>query len=232
MTKNSIDALKRADRTLIGALVLILVTATAAWAYVPRTEQSSPAPEEMPAAALALDVAPIGTPVPTARPAVLPNTVRVIAAPTTDQVAAVQAVVSDPQVKCLAEAIYYEARGEGIAGQKAIAEVVFNRIRSGMFPRSICGVVTEDSGGTCQFSFECDGHAHVAREPYEWMRARVLAAAIISGVIKLNDETDGAVAYHATYVDPDWGNHLVRTVRIGNHIFYRFANRRALTRGA
>jgi N-acetylmuramoyl-L-alanine amidase len=232
MSRKPIDALKRADRTVLGALALIFVTVTAAWAYVPRTEQRAPASSTPPSVALTLGALQPDTPVPTARPAVLPNAVRVIAAPTQDEVSAVARVVDNPQTQCLAEALYYEARGEGVAGQKAVAEVVFNRMRSGLFPRSICGVITEDAGGTCQFSFECDRQIRAAKEPYEWVRARVLAAAIVSGVVKLGDETDGAVAYHATYVNPDWGYHLTRTVKIGDHIFYKFTNSRWLTRGA
>jgi spore germination cell wall hydrolase CwlJ-like protein len=233
MTKNPIDALKRADRTLIGALALILVTASAAWAYVPHTDRTAPVAQTPATVAVTLNVAPADTPVPTARPQVLPATVRIISAPTQDQVSSVQAVIDNPQTQCLAEAMYYEARGEGARGEKAIAEVVFNRIRSGLYPRSVCGVVNEGAGieGGCQFSFTCNGQTIADKSRHDWVRARVLAAAIIAGVIKLDGETEGAISYHASYVDPDWGN-MVRTVQIGNHIFYRRAGRRWITRGA
>jgi spore germination cell wall hydrolase CwlJ-like protein len=230
MTRKPIDALKRADRTLVGALALVLITASAAWAYVPHTDKAVPA--AIPATvALTLDVAPADTPVPTARPQVLPAAVRIVTAPTQDQVSSVQAVIDNPQTQCLAEAMYYEARGEGPRGEKAIAEVIFNRVRSRLYPRSICGVVNEGAEGACQFSFICNGQMVADKSRRDWVRARVLAAAIIAGVIKLDNETEGATSYHASYVDPDW-DHLVRTVQIGNHIFYRPAGRRWITRGA
>jgi spore germination cell wall hydrolase CwlJ-like protein len=148
-------------------------------------------------------------------------------------VIAVQQVIDNEQTQCLAQAMYYEARGEGARGEKAIAEVIFNRMRSGLYPRSVCGVVNEGAGveGGCQFSFTCNGEMLATKSRHDWVRARVLAAAIVSGVIKLDDETEGAISYHASYVDPDWSN-MVRTVQIGNHIFYRRAGRHILTRGA
>jgi spore germination cell wall hydrolase CwlJ-like protein len=224
MIRKPIDALKRADRAVIGAFVLILATAGAAWAYAPPTDGAAASPG--PVVALTLE-APVAS-----RPVISGEAVRVIAAPSASQVSDVARALASEQTQCLADAMYYEARGEGLAGEKAIAEVVFNRVRSEWFPHSICSVVREEAGGVCQFTFECDGHMRAAKEPYEWTRARVLAAAIISGVVKLNGETEGAVAYHATYVDPDWGSHLVRTVQIGNHIFYKFASPRWETRGA
>jgi hypothetical protein len=229
MTKKPIDALKRADRAMIGAFALVLATAGAAFAYSPSTDKMPVA--RGPMVALTLD-APDAF-VPTARPSVLPATVRVIAVPVVDQVSAVASVIDNAQTQCLAEAMYYEARGEGVRGEKAIAEVVFNRMRSGLYPRSVCGVVHEGAGieGGCQFSFTCNGEMLATKSRHDWVRARVLAAAIVSGVIKLDGQTDGAISYHATYVDPDWGN-LVRTVQIGNHIFYRRAGRHWMTRGA
>jgi spore germination cell wall hydrolase CwlJ-like protein len=231
MNKNPIDALKRADRALIGAFVLMLTTAGAAWAYVPHTDKAAPVSHE-PAVSLTLD-APQIIALPTARPEISDDAVRVIAAPLSDQVTAVARVIDNTQTQCLAEAMYYEARGEGTRGEKAIAEVVFNRARSGLYPRSICGVVNEGAAveGGCQFSFTCNGQMLATKSRHDWVRARVLAAAIMSGVIKLDNETEGATSYHASYVDPDW-DHLVRTVQIGNHIFYRPAGRRWVTRGA
>jgi spore germination cell wall hydrolase CwlJ-like protein len=106
-------------------------------------------------------------------------------------------------------------------------------MRSGLYPRTICGVVDEGAGieGGCQFSFTCNGELAATKSRHDWVRARVLAAAIVSGVIKLGDETQGATSYHASYVDPDWSN-MVRTVQIGNHIFYRRAGHNMATRGA
>jgi spore germination cell wall hydrolase CwlJ-like protein len=229
MLKNPIDALKRADRALLSALALIVATAGAAWAYVPPADTVSAARE--PVVSLTLDEPKIA---PVAVAAVInPQPVRVIAAPANDSVTTVASVIDKPQTQCLAEALYYEARGEGVRGEKAVAEVVFNRMRSGLYPRTICGVVDEGAGieGGCQFSFTCNGELAATKSRHDWVRARVLAAAIVSGVIKLGDETQGATSYHASYVDPDWSN-MVRTVQIGNHIFYRRAGHNMATRGA
>jgi spore germination cell wall hydrolase CwlJ-like protein len=228
MIRKPIDALKRADRALLGAFALIIATAGAAWAYVPSTEHVASAP----VVSLALDASQTLAPLPV-RPVISNAAVRIIATPPVDAVSAVARVIDNAQTQCLAEAMYYEARGEGVRGEKAIAEVVFNRVRSRLYPRSICGVVNEGAGveGGCQFSFTCNGEMLATKSRHDWVRARVLAAAILSGVIKLNDETEGAISYHADYVDPDWSN-MVRTVQIGKHIFYRRAGRHMLTRGA
>jgi len=127
--------------------------------------------------------------------------------------------------RCLAEAMYYEARGEGVDGQKAIAEVVFHRMHARGYPHSICGVVYEGAsagaGRGCQFSFACNGDANRPKESAAWFRARTLAAKIMSGLVHLEDMTQNAIAFHASDVQPEWGDHLERTIQIGNHIFYR-----------
>jgi hypothetical protein len=125
--------------------------------------------------------------------------------------------------RCLAEAIYYEARGEGIDGQMAIAEVVFHRMHRHGYPGSICGVVYQGvgDGASCQFSFVCSGEMLHRKSPADWARARRLAARIINGLTRLGNSTDGATSFHAVDVEPDWSNNLERTVQIGNHIFYR-----------
>lgn len=129
--------------------------------------------------------------------------------------------------RCLAEAMYYEARGEGRSGQEAIAEVIFHRMHSRGYPHSICGVVYQGSGhrSGCQFSFACDGELHQAKTPGAWWRARMLAAKIMAGVVQLGDVTENAISFHATDVQPDWADHLERTIQIGNHVFYRAASR-------
>jgi spore germination cell wall hydrolase CwlJ-like protein len=125
--------------------------------------------------------------------------------------------------RCLAEAIYYEARGEGTEGQMAIAEVVFHRLHRPGYPRSICGVVYQGvgEGVSCQFSFVCNGEMLRRKTPTDWYRAKRLAARIISGITQLGDSTDGATSFHAADVEPGWADSLERTVQIGNHIFYK-----------
>jgi hypothetical protein len=126
------------------------------------------------------------------------------------------------QHRCLAEAMYYEARGEGEKGEMAVAEVVFHRLQGGGYGRSICAVVYEGAPKTgCQFSFACDGSRSRSKSPEEWRRAEVLAARILAGELALSDVTGDAMNYHAAYMRPIWAGKLIRTAQIGNHVFYR-----------
>jgi len=125
--------------------------------------------------------------------------------------------------------MYYEARGEGVQGEMAVAEVVFHRVESGAHGKTICAIVYEGAGRpVCQFSFVCDGSLDRPREPLAWRTAQDLATRILTGSLPLPDATDGALNYHAVYVRPVWAGDLVRTAQIGNHIFYRPAGGEAL----
>ncbi len=125
--------------------------------------------------------------------------------------------------------MYYEARGEGAAGQRAIAEVVFHRMRNGNYGHSICAVVYEGAGHSgCQFSFACNGELAQSKEAAPWHEAQILAARILTGEVALADATAGATNFHAVSVTPDWSGDMERTVQIGNHIFYRFGHTHAL----
>jgi len=124
--------------------------------------------------------------------------------------------------RCLTEALYYEARGEGRIGEQAVAEVVFHRLRSGAHGPSICAVVYEGSFRPgCQFSFTCDGALHRPHEAAAWEKSKQLAAKILTGAEPLRNATGGATNYHALQVSPAWAPSLKITARIGNHIFYR-----------
>ncbi len=124
--------------------------------------------------------------------------------------------------RCLSEALYYEARGEGRVGQQAVAEVVFHRLRTGNYGRSICAVVYEGASHPgCQFSFTCNGALLRPREEAAWRDSEQLAAQILTGAVRLGNTTRGAINYHATYVSPYWALALQKTIQIGNHIFYR-----------
>lgn len=127
--------------------------------------------------------------------------------------------------RCLAEAIYYEARSEMLAGQMAVAEVVLNRVRHRAYPDSVCGVVYEGAERTtgCQFTFTCDGSTAHPPTGRSWERAQSIADHVLMGFAPLI--TNRATHYHTTAVDPIWNDSLVRTRRIGAHIFYRFPNR-------
>ena len=121
---------------------------------------------------------------------------------------------------CLAQAVYYEARGESEDGQQAVAQVVLNRMRSGVHPRSVCGVVFEGSRRRgCQFSFACDPRlGGRVKEPVAWRRAEAVAVAALGG--RESTALRGAMNYHADYVQPGWSARLRRTAEIGRHIFY------------
>lgn len=124
--------------------------------------------------------------------------------------------------RCLTEAMYYEARGEGRMGEKAVAEVVFHRMNTGYYGHSICEVVYEGSFRRgCQFSFTCDGALHRQHEAAAWAKSEQLAAEILTGAAPLHNATDGATHYHTIAVRPFWAPTLKKTAQIGNHVFYR-----------
>jgi spore germination cell wall hydrolase CwlJ-like protein len=133
----------------------------------------------------------------------------------------------DAQWQCLSEALYFEARGETVKGQFAVAEVIMNRVESGRFPDSLCGVIRQGTGKRyqCQFTYTCDGIKEVVREPKAYDRVSKVARAIIDGAA--GDLTDGATHYHTTAVSPNWSRVYKKTARIGDHIFYRHNYRTA-----
>jgi spore germination cell wall hydrolase CwlJ-like protein len=124
--------------------------------------------------------------------------------------------------KCLAEAVYFEARGEPALGQVAVAQVVLNRAFSGKYPSTVCGVVYQNSHRhlACQFTFACDGIRDVIREPDMWERAKKIAAEMLDGKLWL-PEVGKATHYHANYVRPGWIGEMKKMYRLGVHIFYR-----------
>lgn len=121
---------------------------------------------------------------------------------------------------CLAQAVYYEARGEPAEGQAAVAQVVLNRARSGRHPADLCGVVFEGAARPgCQFSFACDPRLGGRRpEAAAWRRAQAVASDALQGPSR--PDMAGVLNYHADYVRPRWAAQLERTAEIGRHIFY------------
>jgi spore germination cell wall hydrolase CwlJ-like protein len=125
-------------------------------------------------------------------------------------------------LQCLAEAIYYEARSESEEGQRAVAQVVLNRVRHPAYPGSVCGVVYQGplrAGGGCQFTFTCDGSLVAAPAGPGWDRARRVAAEALAGYVYA--PVGLATNYHTQQVLPDWAFRLAKATIIGNHIFYR-----------
>jgi spore germination cell wall hydrolase CwlJ-like protein len=130
---------------------------------------------------------------------------------------------SEADLNCLAQAIYYEARGEPLPGQIAVAEVVINRTASKRYPASICEVVFQNDHmrNRCQFSFACDGKTDTPPQNVAWQTSQSLAVyAMTDNSLQL---TGTATHYHADYVSPGWSRRLEKTVSIGRHIFYRKA---------
>ncbi len=126
------------------------------------------------------------------------------------------------ELRCMATAIYFEARDEPIKGQIAVAQVVMNRIRSPFYPKTVCGVVYQGERNRhgCQFSFTCTGKRNAVNEKAEWATAVKLAKQVIAGEVWLN-EVGYATHYHATYVHPPWRHELDKVTQIGAHIFYK-----------
>ncbi|MDE5455569.1 cell wall hydrolase [Bradyrhizobium sp. CSA112] len=124
--------------------------------------------------------------------------------------------------KCLAEAVYFEARGEAVRGQIAVAQVVLNRAFSGKYPETVCGVVYQNKHRhlACQFTFACDNNKDVIREPEMWERAQRIAKAILDGQLWL-PEVDKSTHYHAYWVRPSWVNEMKKMSKFGVHTFYR-----------
>jgi spore germination cell wall hydrolase CwlJ-like protein len=127
--------------------------------------------------------------------------------------------------KCLTDAIYFEARGEPVRGQIAVAQVVMNRVFSGYYPNTVCGVVYQNSHRRlrCQFTFACDGIRDRITEPDAWDRAKEIARETLDGKLWLAD-VGKATHYHAYWVHPSWVREMARLYKIGVHTFYRPRN--------
>jgi spore germination cell wall hydrolase CwlJ-like protein len=187
------DAISRSDRVLVAAMAIIIATASAA---IGASMTYHPSTDKVAAAPVAIAAA----------------------APATD------AVLSRllAEHKCLSEVMYFEARGEGSSGEKAIAEVVFHRMNTGNYGHSICAVVYEGAERPgCQFSFACSGDRSARKDDQAWHAAETLAARILTGEVQLANATGGATNFHAVSVAPDWADTLEKTTQIGNHVFYR-----------
>jgi spore germination cell wall hydrolase CwlJ-like protein len=197
MSQNTNDAISRSDRVLVVAMGIVLATASAAIGASLTNHRASDKAAAQPQ-----------------------QVVQVVEteSPVTD--AAMAQLLAEH--KCLSEVLYYEARGEGAGGQKAIAEVVFHRMNHGDYGHSICAVVYEGKGRPgCQFSFTCNGQIKRPKQMAAWREAERLAAQILTGQVPLRNATGGALNYHAVTVEPDWADTMDKTTQIGNHVFYR-----------
>jgi spore germination cell wall hydrolase CwlJ-like protein len=124
----------------------------------------------------------------------------------------------DAEWQCLTEALYFEARGESLDGQIAVAEVILNRVDSPLYPRTVCGVVKQRGGGGCQFSYVCSGSKRMREKGPADLAGRI-ARAMLDGAPRVL--TDGATHFHTKGVRPSWSRRFDRTAAIGAHFFYR-----------
>jgi spore germination cell wall hydrolase CwlJ-like protein len=126
-------------------------------------------------------------------------------------------------IMCLALNVYFEARSQSLTEQIAVAEVVMNRVESPYYPDTVCDVVWHNKYPNrlhkCQFSWACDGRSDRPREKKAWATAQEVAAGVFSG--RTQRVAEGAIYYHAHYVQPYWASSQTRIKRIGAHIFYR-----------
>lgn len=128
-------------------------------------------------------------------------------------------------LECLTQAVYYEARGEGRDGMRAVAQVVLNRARHPAFPKTVCSVVFQGAGRRtgCQFSFTCDGSMRAPINRAAWNRARDVASQALSGTVY--SRVGNATHFHTTGVSPRWRSSLIQVGQVGDHVFYRFGGR-------
>jgi spore germination cell wall hydrolase CwlJ-like protein len=126
----------------------------------------------------------------------------------------------DAEWECLTQALYFEARGESLEGQIAVAEVILNRRDSGDYPDTVCGVVQQGTGEKwrCQFSYFCDGLSDEPRDMDSWEHLGRVARAMLDGAPR--ELTRGAMFYHTKAVDPSWSDAFTQTAEIGAHLFY------------
>ncbi len=122
---------------------------------------------------------------------------------------------------CLAQAVYFEARGEPLIGQVAIAEVVLNRVVNRRYPNDACEVVFQNQHkpNRCQFSFACDGKSDRPSDPRAWELSLKIVALVMAG--ERSGVAKRATHYHASYVSPYWRTHFDKVGEVGRHIFYR-----------
>jgi len=133
------------------------------------------------------------------------------------------------QHQCMAMNIYHEARGDSRLGQKAVGMVTLNRVMHDNYPDTVCDVVYQarlDANGNprrnqCQFSWFCDGKSDTPRDYAKWIEVQGVAHEVLTDYGIVEDFTEGAIMYHASYVNPYWSSSYDKTVRIDTHIFYK-----------
>jgi spore germination cell wall hydrolase CwlJ-like protein len=205
------------------ALAVAVAAAGAAWSTpnlddiaAARTEQTAPTPPPLlirniaPQQALAVngEIPLAGGPNPAAAPFSMAN---------------LDTATRARALDCLTSAVYYEAGNQTEDGERAVAQVVLNRVRHPAFPSSVCGVVYQGSTQStgCQFTFTCDGSLERRPSAEGWARARAIAEAALNGTVFA--PVGLATHYHADYVVPYWASTMAKNAVVGAHLFYRWA---------
>ena len=144
---------------------------------------------------------------------------------TTSKLATMPVASGGDQWSCLAEALYFEARGETLKGIVGVAEVILNRVDDRRYPGSVCGVVNQGTGERyrCQFTYTCDGRPETITETRAYQKVGKIARYMIDGAPR--ELTEGATHYHTKSVNPRWARVFPRTTTIGYHHFYREPSR-------
>ena len=181
--------------------------------HSPPPAATGPAGTEKKAAALEQNAAAAGNKAP-------PSPSELINKPEAQAVDPAGAEPLDDAITCLARTIYWEARGEAIVDMEAIANVVMNRLGHAGFPKTICNVVRQGrEQGSCQFSWWCDGRSDQAKEDESYATAKEVARRALN--LQLADRTRGALYFHHRNVIPGWSTEYVKTVEIGEFVFYK-----------
>jgi len=151
---------------------------------------------------------------------VLPTPAQIITKPQAQAVDPTGKEILDDAITCLARSIYWETKGKDDASMEAIANVVMNRIDHEGFPNTICGVVKQgNEQGVCQFSWWCDGRSDDAKEEESYSHAKEIARKALNRQLK--DRTGGALYFHCRKAVPNWSKEYIRTVEVGEHVFYK-----------
>lgn len=150
----------------------------------------------------------------------LPSQSEIITKPEAQAVDPIGEEPLDDAITCLSRTIYWEAKGEGASGMEAVANVVMNRIGHEGFPNTICEVVRQGrEQGACQFSWWCDGRLDDAEEDKSYAIAKEIARKTLNR--QLTDRTGGALYFHQREVTPSWSAEYIKTVEVGEHVFYK-----------
>lgn len=138
-----------------------------------------------------------------------------------DEQIKIERITNFKDINCLAKNIYYESRGQSFDGKLAVGQVTLNRVNSGVFPNTVCGVVYQKVKKTCQFSWVCDPNVNKSPKGEEWIKSKMIAEALLTGsIIHDKIQKTKALFFHNVQVRPNWSNTLQRVSKIGGHIFY------------